>query len=549
MDPIEYSSEAEQALASLMGTLRNGNEADLTTRLVKVPKHGTVGEKARGRARMSQDIFDSCSLGSLLEPLAATEVAKQKKWGSFSRRPGMFTDAVRDDSLHKQTLRYFASREPCTLQNDAVKYANGYVSEFYESNRLGRLRPLDLDVAAVQFKKSGLGFPVVSSNVERYFEQVLAISRRIWDGGCDREWLTVLFALAGYRGQPLGPPDPDLNPGGYAKTRLIYMMPRALANLEKTIQKPLFDALKNVPAFCAWDSEHAVDVAATRLLSSGRRVLSIDFKKFDQSIPNEVLGKVYAIYRRWFVPEASDLIDFCEAIVKRTGIIIPDVDGTKGDYEVLSGVDRTGGMPSGCVMTNMSDSNVNAWVMAYTAKVLKTEILAGHFQGDDGAIVFKGDPSLADITGILSSHLGMTLSADKSSYERDSLTFLQNVHTPRYLVDDLCRGIRPIMHAANAAASHERADSADYVADDYETIRVCQQMGYCLHHPSVTEFADWLVDNDDFARDVLSRVRVDSDFYLKACDAVRRKDSNSQKGFSPQSLWASPVFQYLLSRV
>jgi hypothetical protein len=549
MEQLEFSVEAEQALASLLGTLRSGNEADLTSRLVSGAKQGTYLEKALGRAKMSQDIYSVCNLGMLPGPLALLESTKARKWGTFSRRPGAFTDAVRDDSLYKQTLRYFQTRERCRLQNDAVHYANGYVSELYRVNRFGRLRPLDLGSAAVQFKKSGMGFPVMSSNVEKHFETVLGISNRIWDSGCDQTWITVLPAVMGYRGQPLGPPHPDTNPGGYAKTRLIYMMPRALANLEKTIQKPLFDNLRTVPAFCAWISEHDVDVAMTRLLSTGRRVLSIDFKKFDQSIPNEVLGKVYDIYRRWFVSEAEPLIDFCEEVVKRTGIITPDPSGAKSDYEVLPGSGRTGGMPSGSVMTNLTDSNVNAWVMAYAAKVLKTEILAGHFQGDDGAIVFKGDPTMDDLSGVLSSHLGMTLSTDKSSYEYDSVTFLQNVHMKHYLVDDLCRGVRPIMHAANASASYERADDALYVADDYETIRVCQQAGYCLHHPSVTEYCDWLLAHDSFARDVIQRVLVDPAFYVKACEAVRRKDSNSQKGFSPQSLWASPVFQYMLRSV
>jgi hypothetical protein len=548
MDQIEFTDEAEQALASLMGTLRGGNGVDLTSRLVSVAKNATYLEKALGRARMGQDVLRVLNLESLPEPLAAIELGKLGSWGTFSRRTGMFTDAVRDDSLHKQVLKYFAPRQSCRFELEAMEYADGYVSGLYCHHRRGRLRPLDLDVAAVQFKPSGLGFPVVSSNVEKHFERVLGISREIWDSGCDLDWLTVLYALCGYRGQPLGPPDPDTNPGGFAKTRLIYMMPRALANLEKTIQKPLFDSLRELPEFCAWLSAEAVDDRMTHFLSSGRRVLSIDFKKFDQSVPNEVLGKVYNIYRQWFRQEAEPLVDFCEEVVKRTGIVIPDIDGTKGDYEVLYGTGRTGGMPSGCVMTNLTDSLVNAWVMAYTAKVLKTEILGGSFQGDDGAIVFKGDPSLADIAGVLSTHLGMTLSAQKCSYEKDSVQFLQNWHSKYHLIDGISRGVRPIMHAMNASASHERMDDAKYIADDYETIRVCQQLGYCLHHPSVTEAADWLYEHDDFARDVLNRVKTEPGFYARACEAVRRKDSNSQKGFSPQSLWASPVFQYLLAK-
>jgi len=531
-----------------MGTLRSGNKADLTTRLVSSDKHGTVLEKALSRARTAQSVFDFCKLGKLPSFLAEKELAKKEKFSTRSRRYGCFTDNLPNDSLWSQLNVYYTSPGQLTpLQGDAVDYANKYVSGLYRWQRQGKLSPYDLEDAAQLFHKSGLGFPVVSSNQERYREEVLAISRDIWNSGADPDWVGVLPGLAGYRGQPLCAPDERKNPGGCAKTRLIFMMPRALANLEKCIQKPLFDALKEHPEFCAWKQAHDVDVQMTRLLSQGKRVLSVDFKKFDSSIPFSVISKVYAIYREWFVPEAAPLIDFCEEVIKRSGIIFPDRDGEGGDYVVMPGSSRVRGMPSGSVMTNMTDSNVNAWVMAYSAKVLKMEILQGHFQGDDGAIIFTGDPSMEDLQGVLSTHLGMTLSADKSSYERDEVTFLQNVHHKSHTFEDLNVGVRLIMHATNAMTSHEKADDEAYVADDFETIRYCQQAGYCLHHPCATDLCDWLAVHDVYAKDVLERVRKDPQFFIKACEAVRRKDSNGQKGFTPQALMSSPVFQYMLS--
>jgi len=549
MDQLEFSVEAEQALSSLMGTLRSTNEADLTTRLVKVSKHGTILEKALGRAKMREDIFSACNLGSLPEGLARVEIGKSGNWGTCSRRPGFFTDVVRNDSLDFQVSSYFSPRQACHLNGKAMEYADSYVSQLYSPCRQGRLRPLGLDEASARFHRTGLGFPVVSSNAEKYFAEVLSISRRIWESSGDPDWVTVLPGLAGLRGQPLGPPHDVNNPGGFSKTRLIFQMPRALTNLEKCLQAVLFDVLRERPEFSAWNSEHHVDVAMTRLLSSGRRVLSVDFKKFDQSVPFEVIDRIYAIIRSWFVLEATELVDFCQEVFKRSGILVPDRAGTKSDYEWLPGCARTGGVPSGSVMTNLIDSLVNAWVMAYAAAKLKTTILAACYQGDDAAVVFRGDPSMADLSGELSRDLGMTLSPTKSTYLVGQVTFLQNVHNFDHSYRGLQVGVRPIMHASNMMGSHERMDSFDWVADDYETIRVCQQAGYCLHHPRVTELCDWLAENDPFAKDVLARVKVDSAFYLKACEAVRRKDSNSQKGFSPQSLWSSPVFQYMLSKV
>lgn len=552
---LEFSSEAEQALASLIGTLRSGNEADLTTRLLKCDRQAGVRQKALCRSKVAQDIWDRCDLGKLPDWLQLVEKAKMGKWGTFSRRPSFFTDAGKDDSLRKQVAAYFQPRRPCTLCTRAVDYADQYVSSLYGWRQRGKLRPLDLEDAATRFHNTGLGFPVVSSNSARYLEQVLEISRQIWESNGDPSWVAALPALAGYRGQPLGPPHPDTNPGGFSKTRFIYMMPRALANLEKCIQAPLFDALKSRPEFCAWAEVmpgqpfgHAVDVQMSRLLSRGKRILSVDFKRFDQSVPFEVIDRIYAIYRNWFVPEAAELIDFCQEVFKHSGIIIPDGDGDGGAYEFLPGSARTGGVPSGSVLTNMNDSNVNAWVMAYAAKVLHCEIDLAYFQGDDAASSFHGNLDMADLSGVLFEHLGMTLSVEKSGYEHGMVTFLQNVHHSEWLVDGLNRGVRPIMHAANAMVSHERADDSQWRSDDYETIRWCQQVGYSLHHPSATQMCDWTFDNDVYAKEIILRATKDPEFFRKACEAVRRKDCNSQKGFSPNALLSSPVFQYMLER-
>jgi hypothetical protein len=283
----------------------------------------------------------------------------------------------------------------------------------------------------------------------------------------------------------------------------------------------------------------------TRLLKSeSGPFYSLDFKGFDASIRPEVIDKVYDQIGLWFDGEAAPLIEFCRSVCKWSGLLVPG-----GVYE---GAGRTGGIPSGCVMTNLAGSLANYWMLHYAAARIRFGsrrgyVVRAYVQGDDGVAVFSEGVTLAGLSSILLSDLGVTLSREKTLVSDSYVHFLQNVHRKNHESGNFCPGERPIMQAAAAMTVFERVDGPEWTYE-YDTIRWSQQIGMTLHHPRSTEFADWLYDSDWCAREVVVRASEDSSFLQRACSAVNRKDSNSFWGLSPNAILTSPVVQYLLKR-
>jgi len=529
---------AEQSLRCTFGTLREGNGVDFTTRLQKkVPE----SMKDRERARVAQSLFDACSLAHVPARLHSFELSKRLKVTNRSRRDRFYGL----DGLLSQCDKYFAARPRVLLNREARCGANRVVRELLPRSLRGKLRPLLLDDAAGRFDVSGLGFPYMSSDFRKFGTAALAWSKTIWDGGCDPRWVAKFPAVAGYRSQQRGVDDLGV-PHWFAKTRFIYMMPRVLTNIEKTVQAPLFEALRNCSVrFAAWDSADAVDREMTSLIKSGRKILSIDFKGFDASIPFEIIDEIYKIIRGWFVPEAAPLIDFCQEVFKGCGLLIPGK--TKDTYEEYLGARRSGGVPSGSVMTNLVDSLVNLWVMEYTARLLKTEVTAMYPQGDDGAVTYTVPPTLDDLQGELSK-IGMQISLDKTLYTIGHVHFLQDLHSDDCVIEGENKGMRPMMQLIANMTSFERVDGPEWT-ELFDTVRWIQQLSYGRHHPSATQACDWLYESDYVLKDAVGLLlRNDSDFIARAFQAVRRKDSNGFKGFTYSSMLSSPVFQYLAWR-
>jgi len=230
----------------------------------------------------------------------------------------------------------------------------------------------------------------------------------------------------------------------------------------------------------------------------------------------------------------------------RSGIIVPGL--ASGSFACYPGAERTGGVPSGSVLTNLIDSLVNLWVMYYSAHRLGSRVLFALSQGDDGVYTFQGYPSKADLSGVI-SELGMTMSEEKSMMSTECVHFLQNLHTRRYLIDGLSVGQRPFTHILNSAMSMERDDGKEWNRDCH-TIRWLQQWSEGDNHPSFHEACDWLYESDWMCKGILCRLCDDDTTYLsKLLACVSRKDSNAFFGLSVQGFLTSPVIQYLKRRM
>jgi hypothetical protein len=558
-----------------MGTLLQGNSVDFTSAII--PRGLSELEKEVARDRVVNSIYEYCGLSCQFERLRSIEMAKLAgSVSNLSRRPGFHvrqTDQA--DSLADQAGRYFDAARPESKMHEhseALRYAIEEVSKLYDVSRFGPLRPLNLCDAAIMFPNSGMGFPVMSSNKEGtenspewsgpktpHFMTVYNLSKEIWDGGADPRWIGELMAVSGYRGQPRKKVRSSTSPrpAWYSKTRLIYMMPRVFANIEKTIQFILFNALRasSAPHFCAWRGDHAVDVAMTALLKKGGDVLSLDFKGFDQSVPFEVIDIAFDIICSWFTAESHALIRFAQTGFKRMGLLTPG--------KALRSEDRTGGVPSGSVNTNTIGTIVNLLVMHYAAHRCKTRVSDAFPMGDDGVYRFTRPVTLEALAHCVHSELGMTIAQDKTSFVSGQVYFLQRLHSIDYEVGGLYVGVRPIMHLAIPMTSYERVDAKnekDQVGKvrknptgwhrDYDTIRWLQQIAQGASHPCATQMCDWLYDHDWCLRKVVNRVMSnDMAFIDAATRAVQRKDGSLRfLGMSSEAFMRSPVLSYLARR-
>lgn len=540
MRELDFPADARQRLASQLGSLRSGCSKDLTTPLV--PRDGRSGDIRR--AEVADSLSAATQLGALsCSELVALESDKRLKHGTFSRRPGYVVPSTKNDSLRDLIRRYFTARDRVILHTDSVRYANESVSRLYPVSRFGRLSPLPLDeAAAMQFpSNTGLGFPFVSSDSSKYLYHVYKISEEIHNSGYDVRWVSELPAILGVRGQPRGPD--TLTGTIYAKTRVIYAMPRALMNVEKQVQYPLQGVLGRLEVFSAWVSRAAVAKAVTRLFArKSRDILSVDFKSFDASVPEVVLNYIFEIIAGWMTVESGPIVRFIQEAFMRTGILCPD--------EYFPGSSRSGGVPSGSVMTNLIDSLVNLWVMHYAASRVGSSVLFSMAQGDDGLYTFQGTPTKHDLSQAV-AELGMTISEEKSMMGSEVVHYLQDMHSRAYTVDGVCVGVRPLQHVLNSAMSYERIDGKSWDRD-CDTIRWLQQFEEAVHHPSFRLMCDWLYKHDWNCAALIDRLRVDgvTERLDQAVQCVMRKDSNSfkHKGLSGATFAKSPIVQYLLSR-
>jgi len=543
---LEFSSDGQEALDSMMGALRSGNPADFVSPLIRPGLSDT--EKQRARDKIGHSIFDYCQLGDLTEGLRRIEAAKVWQFGGMSRRPACNLDQTAGDSMDKQAHRFYSVPFQCSIDSEAMNYAIQAVTACIRPDE--PLRPLQPKEVADTFPNSGMGFPIVSSQL-RFKSLALSIANEIWDSDADPAWVDELPAIGGYRGQPRGRKNQaDPVPPWFAKTRLIFMMPRASAIVVQCIRKPLFDSTRQKKHFCAWNSPHDVDVEMTRLLSENVPIMSTDFKGFDQSVPFEVIDIVFDMMKSWFVREAGPLVEFCRKEFKGTGLIMPG--------RFYPGSDRSGGVPSGSVNTNWVDSVANALVIHYAAYKCGSRVRSWYTQGDDGATTFTREVSMKSMAEVLSADLGMTLSVEKSTYQPRGVHFLQNWYSYEVVGEDkalpsygLCLGVRSIMHLAIPMTSYERRDVDDWKRQ-YDTVRWSQQVVQGIHHPRATEMCDWLYDHDWCVREVIERTLInpDMEFVRAALTAVARKDGALRFwGFSPGMFLKSPVLQYLGEKV
>jgi hypothetical protein len=503
--------KALQRLQSLLGQLAEPCDADFTTPIVG-REYG--GDKDAGRAVCVRSLSDAIMLEELPKPLFVVESNKIPRVGSFSKGPGYAQPNHLGITLRDKVGKYFSDRHFSIRSWKAVNYANEFVSRCYDVRRTGLLSPMPLEDAVFQFDRTGLGFPEFTSD-PAYLELYYRMSAAIRASGYSRDYAMSNPSVLGTRGDSSGPGLP-------AKKRAIFQRSRVDGNLEKQVQAVLFPRLKVHPYFAAWYGRQYVDIAVTRFMTRGKgAVLSLDFSSFDATVPFEVIDFVFKILAQWFTPESEPLILFLRESFKRSSIFTP---------EGLESRLRTGGIPSGSVLTNLIGSLVNLWVMAYAASATGAMIADAMVQGDDGLYRFHGLKSVEGLAKVLLEDFGMVLSTDpsKSLYSPDVVHYLQMVHSKGYVKEVLVGkeklklhvGVRSFIHVLNHAMSreHQRVSGWD---GEYHSVRWLQQWEDASHHPSFIEGVRWLKDHDPNLEAILLKLLLgDRDFIVAAQAAL-----------------------------
>jgi hypothetical protein len=261
------------------------------------------------------------------------------------------------------------------------------------------------------------------------------------------------------------------------------------------IQIPLMRALQGRSGFSAWLGQDDVAFSIHRMMERcppGGTLISVDYTNFDASVPREVLIEVFMIIKSWFTVESAPLVDFLLDYFMECPLIVPGCV-----YK-----ERTGGIPSGSVLTNLVGSLANLWSFFYAVHRSTGSVQDFQVQGDDGVYCVKGIKDQVQLAEVLANELGMVLSTEKNLIGWREVHFLQNVYRTSYKNSNgLGVGVRPLMRVLNGMLSYERFKTnwSGYL----DTLRWFQQLENARWHPCFKSAVLWLMERDKYATEPL----------------------------------------------
>jgi len=264
-----------------------------------------------------------------------------------------------------------------------------------------------------------------------------------------------------------------------SKNRDVWGYPKDEVIGGYSVMRPLLDALKVLPGFSAWRSLDEVDTAVEQILTQaeGRRVISMDFKGYDKTIPGGLMDLVSReLITHWTQSPAHKDVEAVSYIERTIGIVTP--------YGVLHG--RDGGMPSGSVFTNLTDSLCNLVIGHYIAYRNNTALERVEVMGDDSVYLFKDDIEPEDVSRA-AAEMGMVVSVDKLLVSTDTVHFLQRTHTLQYRMGDgRIRGVRSPYRFLSGATGYENLKRgwSKYM----DSVRLWSQVHQCNNDPRFVEF-------------------------------------------------------------
>jgi hypothetical protein len=358
---------------------------------------------------------------SAFEEMEEIDHDEERKIGPFSI---MLPWSQRKDDVRKYWNQSFNPQE------DALSRAYYKVRDL---NPIASIRPSDFSTAyGLMPKNTSLGLPEVTRD-KRYAAKYLHRAQQIRVP--DDIYPCILY----WRGQSAGL---RVTP----KQRVVWGFDHAETILGATILYPLIRVLRDKPGFSAWLGDVFVDEGVTRILNKarGRRIISMDFSGFDSSLSGKFLDLVDSILGSWFNKIGDDRVHLLGQISNTVGIVVP--------YDVWEG--RTGGMPSGSVLTNMRDTIANLLAGYYVGYRAKSELIDYEVLGDDSVYLFRNDMDALSLSKFV-KELGLVSNPDKMFVSTRSCHYLQRWHSLDHVDLGVSRGCRSPFRALSGMTGKE----------------------------------------------------------------------------------------------
>jgi len=202
-----------------------------------------------------------------------------------------------------------------------------------------------------------------------------------------------------------------------SKTRMVSMIHLMIIMAERMFQKPLQD---EVLKFKSWYAGGKTPSELRREVHYIQRNydnwVSLDYSKFDQSIPGWLIRDAFTILKGSFKDVDDELWKvMVHDFVNKTFV------NTKGELRTAHD-----GVPSGSMFTQIIDSLCNRLMIVTYMKSRGITEYKMTIMGDDNVIGYKGSLDMDDLSEYLKNVFGVEVNAQKSTKgtKFDSISFL-----------------------------------------------------------------------------------------------------------------------------
>ena len=334
--------------------------------------------------------------------------------------------------LEQQLLRYQEGTVPYKGKNPHFMSAKrDLMNEFSKL----RLKALKYDTPEDYFKvcpkadaHAGFSWLVTGMRKKGEYLETLHVTYPIEEDLARKNKSWNKMIIAGARTQASGAYDEHNNmeeTGKFdKKTRLVHMIDIYQVYGETKFARPIQEAMAKMPWYAGGKADNVIDACMRDMRKYGGYWLSIDYSKYDQSIPGWLIYEAFDVIRAAFDDEDFD--DELFRICVNDFIHKVFMDGKGRLIEAHKGV------PSGSMFTQIIDSIVNRLMVSTYLNTLNLRWYNMIIMGDDNVIFTPERINKAQLASYLKHNFDITVNEDKGGEGdyTDNIEFLSRYWTP-----------------------------------------------------------------------------------------------------------------------